>query len=201
MISFLMIFFKIDLLFYMEWFMDHPTLKSFRFCPGCGSSKIIFLDCKLIECKQCNFNLFLNPATAVSVVLYNEKNEILIATRAKNPGIDLLDLPGGFVDPFETAEEASIREIKEELNVEIKDLSYISTGTNVYLYDHVEYQTVDIGYSSFLPSNVLLTIDPELKKIEWIPYQNIKKNTFAFASAFLILQKFINLKYNYNLEG
>ena len=162
--------------------MDHPSLKSYLFCPSCGCPKIEKLNFKKILCHACQFSLYLNPAVGVSLVLYNEKEEILIATRAKDPGIDLLDLPGGFIDSFETAESAAIREIKEELNVDISVLDYISTEVNVYLYEKVEYQTVDIGYSSLLPSEIKIVIDPELKKAEWQNYKKIRKDSFAFAS-------------------
>lgn len=181
--------------------MDHPSLKSFRFCPACGSSRVIKLNFKKIQCEACQFSLYLNPAAAVSLILYNEKDEILIATRARNPGINLLDLPGGFIDPFETAEMAAIREIKEELNIDLEHLDYISTEINVYPFNNVEYQTVDIGYACQLRSDVKIVVDPELKKVEWLHHQKISKNRFAFPSAFLILQNFINLKYDFTLKG
>lgn len=176
--------------------MIHPTLKSFQFCPACGSANIQKLIGKKIQCDNCNFSLFLNPGVAVSLVLYNEKDELLIATRAHNPGINMLDLPGGFIDPFETAEEAARREIKEELDIELAALEYIATETNLYPYDQVEYQTVDIGYASQIHSNIQMVIDPEIKKIEWVHFADIQKENFAFASPYLIAQKFIEKKYN-----
>ena len=91
--------------------------------------------------------------------------------------------------------------ILEELNIDICDLDYISTGVNVYLYENVEYQTVDIGYSSPLSSSVKIVIDPELKKVEWQNHKKISKDSFAFPSCFLILQHFIRNKYNFNLIG
>ena len=41
--------------------------------------------------------------------------------RAEDPGKNLLDLPGGFVDKNENFEKAAMREVKEELNIELKD--------------------------------------------------------------------------------
>lgn len=181
--------------------MDHPTLKSIRYCPACGSLKLSKCEFKRIQCGNCQFSLYFNAAAAVALVLYNEKDEILLATRAREPGINLLDLPGGFIDPFETAESAAKREIKEELNIDIHRLEYISTAYNVYPFNNVEYQTVDIGYACALGSTVKMDIDSELKKVEWLHYQAINKNHFAFSSTFLILQSFINQKYNYQLKG
>jgi len=175
--------------------MDHPTLNSFQFCPACGSDAIQKLLGKKIHCNNCNFNLFLNPAVAVSLVLFNEKDEFLIATRAHDPGINMLDLPGGFIDPFETAEQAAKREIKEELNIDLCSLEYISSETNIYPYDNVIYQTVDIGFASQIDSNTKMVIDPEIKKIDWIHYLELKMKDFAFSSPYLIAQKFIETKY------
>lgn len=171
--------------------MDHPTISSFHFCPSCGQSSIKKENNKKLHCQKCDFQLYLNPATAVSLVLYNEKNEILLATRAKNPGVNMLDLPGGFVDPFETAEDAARREIQEELNIQLDQLNYLGTETNVYPYKQVTYQTVDIGFSSFVSSETIFKIDPELKSVAWAPYSKIEKEKIAFHSAYLLIQNFV----------
>ena len=83
---------------------------------------------------------------AVAAVIRNEKNEILFTVRKHEPAIGMLDLPGGFVDMGETAEEAIRREILEELNLEISTLEYWGSFTNKYLYAEVEYQTLDLVF-------------------------------------------------------
>lgn len=62
-----------------------------------------------------------------AIILENEKREFLLALRDNKPGIpfpDHWDLIGGHVEEGETPEEALIREVKEELNIDIKDYSF-----------------------------------------------------------------------------
>ncbi len=57
-----------------------------------------------------------------TVVLVNEHNEILIARRPS--GKDLAgywEIPGGKFEPGETAQAAAIREMKEELGIDIAE--------------------------------------------------------------------------------
>ena len=53
-------------------------------------------------------------------VIHNEKNEILLIHR-NTPNKEQWELPGGKIEKNESPEEAAIRELKEELNVDIKD--------------------------------------------------------------------------------
>ena len=49
-------------------------------------------------------------------------NCILLGKRLVEIGNGMYALPGGHVDPGETTEECGVREIKEETNLDIKDL-------------------------------------------------------------------------------
>jgi 8-oxo-dGTP diphosphatase len=62
-----------------------------------------------------------------AIILQNEKGEFLLALRDKKPGIpfpDHWDLIGGHVEEGETPEEALVREVKEELDIDIKDYKF-----------------------------------------------------------------------------
>ena len=54
------------------------------------------------------------------LALVNEKNEVLISLRKNKKEYDgCWEYPGGKVEKDETLEQAVIREIKEEINLEI----------------------------------------------------------------------------------
>jgi NAD+ diphosphatase len=120
-------------------------MKIFNYCPACGSSDITFGDNKKFSCRECAFSYYHNVAAAVGAMLeYGGK--IILIRRAKEPGKGKLDLPGGFVDPKESAEEAVIREIKEELQIEIKEPKYLGSYPNIYKYEDVLYHTCDLFF-------------------------------------------------------
>jgi 8-oxo-dGTP diphosphatase len=62
-----------------------------------------------------------------AIILENDNGELLLALRDNKPGIpfpDHWDLIGGHVEAGETPEEALIREVKEELNFDLKEYSF-----------------------------------------------------------------------------
>ena len=86
----------------------------FELCPKCGSKKIEYKDNRKWFCPDCGFDLYNNVAAAVGIIICDKNNNILLEVRAKDPQKGKLALPGGFIDPEESAEDAVIRECKEE---------------------------------------------------------------------------------------
>ena len=123
--------------------MTHP-LNQFKYCPKCGSSDFKEHNNKSKSCSDCGFIYYFNSSAAVVAVIENDKGEILVARRAKDPAKDTLDLPGGFIDMYETAEEAVCREIKEETRLTVTSIQYLFTIPNIYPYSNFEVHTVDI---------------------------------------------------------
>ena len=124
----------------------HP-FSQFKFCPKCGSNKFEENNLKSKRCGDCGFVYYFNSCAASVAVIFNEKGELLVATRAKNPAKGTYDLPGGFVDMFETGEESVIREIKEETNLDIIEVKYLFSLPNIYVYSGFEVHTLDLVYN------------------------------------------------------
>ena len=59
---------------------------------------------------------FERPSVTVDMVIFCE-NKVLLIKRANHPFIDTWALPGGFVEPNETCEQAASRELMEETGV------------------------------------------------------------------------------------
>ncbi|ADG13263.1 NUDIX hydrolase [Methanocaldococcus infernus ME] len=72
-------------------------------------------------------NLYLIPSLAVDGIIF-EDNKILLIKRRNEPFKGYYALPGGFVECGESCEEAIIREIKEETNLDVE----IEKLLNVY---------------------------------------------------------------------
>ena len=112
--------------------MSHP-LELFRFCPVCGSNKFIENNNQSKRCETCGFIDYINPKAAVVAVITNTKGDILVCRRAKDPAKGTLDMPGGFTDLNETAEEAVIREVKEETGLTVTATRYLFSLPNSYM--------------------------------------------------------------------
>ncbi len=119
---------------------------SFRYCPKCGSARVRMQGPKLLKCADCGFEYYFNPAAAVAALITDNDGRLLVTVRAEEPAKGAWDLPGGFVDPGESAEEALSREVKEELGIEIASMKYLYSEPNVYEYKQVSYTTVDLVF-------------------------------------------------------
>lgn len=131
---------------------EYSPSEIFRFCPKCGSPGFTPDSEKSLKCSSCGFGYFINMSASVAAVIRNHNNEILFTVRKHNPAAGMLDLPGGFVDLGETAEAAIVREIKEELNLNINSLEFVGTFTNKYTYGEIEYQTLDLVFNCSVDS-------------------------------------------------
>ena len=87
----------------------HP-LELFKYCPKCGSPSFVENNEKSKRCNDCGFVYYFNASSATVAFILNEKEELLVCRRAKEPAKGTLDLAGGFVDRFETGEEGVARE-------------------------------------------------------------------------------------------
>ena len=109
---------------------DHP-LEVFRFCPKCGSQDFKIHNALSRHCANCGFTFYQNPRASTAAFILNDKGELLVATRGKEPAKGTLDLPGGFVDNDENAEEGMVREIKEETGLDIDQIGRASCRERV----------------------------------------------------------------------
>lgn len=127
-------------------------LEIFRYCPKCGNHSFLPDTEKSLKCNICGFRYFINMSASVAAIIRNEKDEVLFTIRKHEPAAGMLDLPGGFVDLGETAEDAVKREIREELNLKVKSMEFIGTFTNKYIYGGLQYQTLDLVFNCMVES-------------------------------------------------
>ncbi|MCR5724130.1 MAG: NUDIX domain-containing protein [Treponema sp.] len=135
-------------------------MNDFSCCPACGSAAIQNVNMRKWLCPDCGFDLYNNVAAAVGLVIADESGEVLFERRAKEPRKGFLALPGGFVDPDETAEQACVRECREEIGVEPAYVRYLCSFPNTYDYKNIRYKTCDLFFEAALPPNAELHAQP-----------------------------------------
>lgn len=152
------------------------------FCPRCGIESLQKRSEKEFAC-DCGFHYFQNVASAVMVALCWQ-DEVLVAVRGREPGKGLLDLPGGFVDPGESLEAALVRELKEELGLDLgrEAPRYLSSFANVYPYDDVVYHTCDTVFMLELAHKPAVVAADDVAACEWRKLAGISPAEFAFCS-------------------
>ena len=163
---------------------------SFRYCPKCGSGDMQFNGKKLF-CRACGFTYFFNTATAVCALIQDTQGRLLVVTRAQNPGQGTLDLPGGFVDPGETTEQALHREIQEELGVNITHCQYFASAPNTYPYRGVKYPTCDNAFQCQIDHPECIQATDDISDAQFIAPNDIIVKDFGMRSIQKIVAQFL----------
>ncbi len=162
-------------------------MNEFKFCPNCGSTKIKTIEGIKWQCDECSYKLYHNTAAAVALFLHC-KGKLLAFTRTKEPGKGKYGLPGGFVNPAESLEEACRRECFEEVGIVPEKIEYLTSFPNVYPYKGVVYNTCDAFYSASFAGTaeeLLAKVKPqdgEAENCRLIEIEKIDANNFPFES-------------------
>lgn len=148
---------------------------TFTVCPVCGGKNIISTPRKW-TCPDCLFDLYNNVAASVAIIIYDNERNILLLERAKEPRSGFMALPGGFVDPDESLEEAAKRECFEETHYALTSAKYLCSFPNSYEYKGVHYKTCDSFWT------VCLDGKDGIKSVEQLHLQRQEKEVRRFAS-------------------
>lgn len=163
----------------------------FRFCPVCGSPEFNQNNGKSKRCDACGFVMYVNPASAVGVFLLNNAGELLVCERAKEPCKGTLDLPGGFVDEYETAEQAVIRELEEELGILVTGAEYRFSLPNEYTYSGWTLPTLDMFYVVRLPGGAVPVPADDVSACYFLSPDKIDAGLFGLSSMKLAVSRFL----------
>ena len=90
-------------------------------------------------------------------------------------------MPGGFIDPGETAEEALVREVREETGVEVFDLNYLASFPNDYAYGGIVSSVTDLFFVARAKElSKTRRQEGEIDDIKLLPVNEVKPEDFAF---------------------
>jgi ADP-ribose pyrophosphatase YjhB (NUDIX family) len=154
----------------------------FKHCPKCSSEDLTTSKVN-IECAECGFVYFFNPVVGLAAFIENDKGEILLIQRGKDPAKGKLAPPGGFADADEEAESALTREVMEETGVYVANWKYIGNWVNHYPYKGITYPVLDFFYSAKLASaHDIQRCETETLSVEWIDKHSVSPESLAFPS-------------------
>lgn len=174
----------------------HP-INVLKFCPRCGSNHFPATGNRSFKCDDCSFNYFVNSSAAVAVLLFNEKGELLFTRRAIEPHLGKLDLPGGFIDPMETGEQAAIREVQEELGIQVHSLRYFCSYPNEYVFSGYSVFTLDMAFVAKTESFHLMTAMDDISSFEFYKPLDVDLEELPSISMKNILKELLQHEGNY----
>jgi NAD+ diphosphatase len=100
----------------MTWYSQN------QFCGRCGNKTTIQTNERAITCPQCNLTVYPRISPAI-IVAITAGDKILLA-RGKNFRANFYSLVAGYADIGESLEDTVVREVKEEVGIDVKNIRY-----------------------------------------------------------------------------
>ena len=146
----------------------------YRFCPACGAplepQRLRPDEPTRLVCSKCLGVVYLDPKVVACVILEID-GKILLMRRKRPDDSHRWLLPGGYVDEGEPVERAAVREIREEVNLDI------TLNSLVGVFSYAGWPPVIIVFSAHLdkaePSAGEETEDLDLFTYDQIPWDKL----------------------------
>jgi molecular chaperone GrpE (heat shock protein) len=133
------------------------------------------------------------PKVIAGVFIFNDKGELFLAKQPR--WHNQYTCPGGGVELGETVEQAVIREVKEETNMEIKDIELLAAIDGLGLeegYMKPEHHLVFLDHKAKLKKKGKIKLNEEsikykwLKPEDWLKEKNLEKYTREVIEKYLL---------------
>jgi len=103
----------------LDWRKNH------RHCGRCGTLTVQRAEEFAMECPACG--LLAYPRLAPAVMVLIERGDELLLARSPHFSPGVFSALAGFVEPGETLEQCAVREVREEVGIEIANLRYFDS--------------------------------------------------------------------------
>jgi len=138
-----------------------------RFCGRCGAENTDAESGAHRLCPKCGREEFPRICPAVITVITDSENRILLAHNKKFASATVYSHISGFNEAGETLEETVVREIREEINIEVMDIEYIKSQAWPFPY------SLMIGYKAKYLSGTIQPDGVEIEDARWFTKDNL----------------------------
>jgi ADP-ribose pyrophosphatase YjhB (NUDIX family) len=175
-----------------------PDAASFIFCPKCGNNLRVEghhgQQVPVCQSADCRFVFWQNSKPCVVAMISDGSGHVLMTVRGIEPHKDKLDLPGGFLYHGEDPVAGLMREMREELGIEINVGKCV--GHLVDKYGDDPFMNINLAYTVTIKSGEPRALD-EIADVEWIDPQNFDRSRLAFTNN----EKFLEMWYDNQQYG
>ena len=161
-----------------DWYRSH------QFCGRCGKSTTDSKRDRSTVCAGCKLNFYPRLSPSI-IVLVHRGDEVLLGRNHMFPE-GLFSTLAGFVEPGESIEETVIREVKEEVGVNVSNLSY--RGSQPWPFPN----SLMLGFhAEYLSGDIVLQED-EIAEADWFPCTNLPLIPGKFAISRWLIDEYLS---------
>lgn len=133
-------------------------------------------------CTSCGFVNYQNPFPCVAILI-TEGNNVLLARRGIEPHKGMWDIPGGFIEVAESAEDTVVREALEETGLEVEVEQFLGSVSDVY-GDNTSY-TLNFCFTAKVVGGEMKA-QSDVESLQWFNFKSLP-NEMAFAHQLQVL--------------
>ena len=167
-------------------------MKSFKFCPRCGSAKFNGESCFHQVCADCGFIYYHNAAPGVAALILDGTGRALIGVRAYDPFKGSLAMPGGFVDQSEDAASALAREVMEETGLSVTGARFLASFTDTYEYGGFVRPVLSLLFRAEVNDFSTLKAGDDMRDLRFMAKEEVNLADFAMGSARMETELWLN---------
>ncbi len=152
-----------------------------KYCFVCGG-EVSDIKERSWWCDACHHRFYENPRPTADVVLVSPDGKILIVERAHEPKKGLWNLPGGFVEPNESLEQAVIREVEEELGITQAAFSkpkYVASYPSNYEWGIENYELTCTIFVARLKESVTFEPNDDVASAKLVTREALSAHEFS----------------------
>lgn len=135
------------------WAREH------RFCGSCGQSMTPVPGERAMYCKHCRLRSYPRISPSM-IVLITRADDVLLA-RSPRFATGVYSTLAGFAEPGESVEACVIREVREEVSVEVRNLQYM--GSQCWPFPH----SLMLGFHAEYASGEIIPQEDEIEDARW----------------------------------
>jgi len=161
----------------------HHFRNTHRFCGQCGALTLDKMDEQALICSSCTRVMY-PKISPCAIVLITRGEEILLA-RSPHFLPNVMSLLAGFVGIGETVEQTVVREVKEEVSIEIGNIQYICSQPWPFP------DALMLGYTAKWVSGEIKIDNHEIEQAAWFHKDNLPLLPNKMSIARYLIDRFL----------
>lgn len=145
----------------MEWDRTH------QYCGHCATPMTRLVGDRAKRCPNCELVNYPRLSPAI-IVLISRGDKVLLARAPRFPQ-SMFSVLAGFVEPGESLEETLIREVREEVGIEVKDIRYF--GSQPWPFPN----SLMIGFTAIYAGGEIVVEPAEIAEAAWFHKHDLPK--------------------------
>lgn len=143
----------------LAWERDH------RFCGRCGEPMGMDIDERAMRCEPCSTIIYPRIAPCI-IVLITRGEEMLLARHANFPR-PMYSTLAGFIEAGESAEDTLVREVREEVGIEVANIRYFQSQSWPFP------SQLMLGYFADYAAGDIVCDQVEIADAQWFHYRDL----------------------------